>query len=75
MDTTTGSAIDQLRKNQTIMEGLIAELKDNTTDYEGPTIQELNRLSEQLEKPQSFDQVGVHNLISLPFSNHPNVSS
>lgn len=57
MDNTNGSAIDTIRLNQSIFEEQLIILKNNATDFQAPTLNELNRLADLLEKSQSFNQV------------------
>uniref|UniRef100_A0A5K3FHX5 Laminin subunit alpha-1 n=1 Tax=Mesocestoides corti TaxID=53468 RepID=A0A5K3FHX5_MESCO len=57
MDTASGSAIDTLRLNQSLFEDSLQNLQQNTTDYQEPTMGELNRIANLLEQSQSFDQV------------------
>ncbi|VDM31174.1 unnamed protein product [Hydatigera taeniaeformis] len=57
MDNTSGSAIDTIHLNQTIFEEQLRILKNNVTDFQAPTLNEVNRLADLLEKSQSFNQV------------------
>ena len=57
MDNTRGSAIDSIRENQTKFERDLSELKTNVSDYQTPTMNELNRISDLLESSLSIDQV------------------
>lgn len=58
MDTTSGGALETLRSNQSHFEDELNTLKSNTTDYQEPTVNELSRLADILEKSKTFTEVG-----------------
>lgn len=57
MDNTSGSAIDMIHLNQSIFEEQLTILKNNVSNFQTPTLSELNRLADLLEKSQPFNQV------------------
>ena len=57
MDNANGSAIDVILANQTKFEDELKALKSNASDYQKPTADELDRLSNLLESSLSLDEV------------------
>lgn len=57
MDTTDGGVLDKLRQNQTKFEEELKALKSNASDYQDPTMKEIDRLATILENVQTFNDV------------------